>query len=598
LQRHEHDPTAEYARRLNLWQLEATKLQTLVDRISTARFIVFALIVVTAWIGFDSGLFSPWWAGVPIAAFVFLVLRHERVIRARQKAERAAAYYDNGLARIEDRWQGKGESGERFHDDHHPYAGDLDIFGRGSLFELLCRARTRAGEERLAQWLGGAAAPEVIRARQQAVAELRSQLDLREDIALLGADIGVGLEPEALRGWSASPPLLHAPWVRIVAPACALASALTGLTWAMQWTSPLPFLVAALAVLALGGMFRTRVNAVIKGIERPARDLALLSQLLARLERERFECEPLCRLRAALDVDGEPPSVQIAALKRRVDLLDARRNQLFAPIAALLLWGLQCALAIEAWRVRHGHVVQNWLDAVAEFEALSSLAAHAFEHPADPFAEIVVQGPCFEALGVGHPLLPEASCVRNDVYLGPEHRVLIISGSNMSGKSTLLRSVGTNAVLALAGAPVRAQSLRLSPLAIGASLRIVDSLQTGTSHFYAEIKRLRQLVDVAGSEPALLFLLDEILHGTNSHDRRIGAEAVVRDLVRRGAIGLVTTHDLALARIADDAQLHAVNVHFEDHLEGGKMIFDYKMRPGVVTKSNALELMRSVGLEV
>ena len=188
--------------------------------------------------------------------------------------------------------------------------------------------------------------------------------------------------------------------------------------------------------------------------------------------------------------------------------------------------------------------------------------------------------------------------MRNDVHLAADLAVLVISGSNMSGKSTLLRTVGVNAVLAQAGAPVRARRLRLSPLAVGTSMRIADSLQAGTSRFYAEIQRLRQIVDLAAGPRPLLFLLDEILHGTNSHDRRFGAEAIVRGLVQRGAIGLVTTHDLSLATIADALAPRAANVHFEDHLEDGRMTFDYQLRPGVVRKSNALELMRAVGLEV
>ena len=188
--------------------------------------------------------------------------------------------------------------------------------------------------------------------------------------------------------------------------------------------------------------------------------------------------------------------------------------------------------------------------------------------------------------------------VRADLLLADEPRVLIVSGSNMSGKSTLLRTLGVNTVLALSGAPVRARALRLTPLQVGASIRIQDSLQAGASRFYAEITRLRQIVDLTAGALPVLFLLDEILHGTNSHDRRIGAEGLVRGLINRGAIGLVTTHDLALARIADELSPRAANVHFEDHLEEGRMIFDYLLRPGVVQKSNALELMRSVGLEV
>jgi len=207
-------------------------------------------------------------------------------------------------------------------------------------------------------------------------------------------------------------------------------------------------------------------------------------------------------------------------------------------------------------------------------------------------------GAVYEARALGHPLLPSARCVRNDIALGGARQVLIVSGSNMSGKSTMMRTIGINAVLAFAGAPVRARQLRLSPLSIGASIQIQDSLQGGASRFYAEITRLKQIVELTRGERPLLFLLDEILSGTNSHDRRIGAEAIIRGLVERGAIGLTTTHDLALTRMVEPLGERAANVHFEDHLEDGKMVFDYRMQPGIVTHSNALELMRAVGLEV
>ncbi|HEU4754153.1 MAG TPA: DNA mismatch repair protein MutS, partial [Armatimonadota bacterium] len=226
------------------------------------------------------------------------------------------------------------------------------------------------------------------------------------------------------------------------------------------------------------------------------------------------------------------------------------------------------------------------------------LAAYGFEHPQDPFPELADEGPLFEVEGIAHPLLPAARAVRNDLSLGPELRMLIVSGSNTSGKSTLLRSVGVNTVLALAGAPVRARRLRLSRLSVGASIRVQDSLQGGISRFQAEILRLRRIVELTGGPHPVLFLLDEILHGTNSHDRRIGAAAVLRSLVERGAIGLTTTHDLALTQVAGSPELKAANVHFEDHMEDGRMAFDYHLRPGVVQKSNALELMRAVGLDV
>jgi DNA mismatch repair ATPase MutS len=264
---------------------------------------------------------------------------------------------------------------------------------------------------------------------------------------------------------------------------------------------------------------------------------------------------------------------------------------------------VQVAFVAERWRQVHGGSLRSWVATVGQMEALLSLATYGFEHPADPFPEFVEGAASFNGEEIGHPLVPAVSCVRNDVTISGENRVLLISGSNMSGKSTLMRAIGMNVVLAMAGAPVRARRLQLTPLQVGASIRVNDSLREGSSRFYAEITRLRQIVDLAGGDlaggnPPLLFLLDELLQGTNSKDRRIGGEGIVRALVKRGAIGLVSTHDLALTDIGGSVEGHLQNVHFQDELANGKMTFDYKLRDGVVTKSNGLELMRSIGLDV
>ena len=252
---------------------------------------------------------------------------------------------------------------------------------------------------------------------------------------------------------------------------------------------------------------------------------------------------------------------------------------------------------MERWRAHSGPAVPRWLDAVAEFEALSSFAGFAYEHPEHPYPEIADDGAVLDGSALAHPLLA-GNAVANDVKFADGLQLMLVSGSNMSGKSTMLRTVGVNVVLALAGSPVRAQRLVVSPLSIGACMRVQDSLQQGLSHFYAEITRLKCVVDLSGGERPLLFLLDEILHGTNSHDRRLGAAGLIRGMVGRGSIGFVTTHDLALTHIADDLGDAARNVHFADHLEGDRMIFDYRLQGGVVQKSNALDLMRAIGLEV
>ncbi|MCL4683546.1 DNA mismatch repair protein MutS [Myxococcota bacterium] len=588
----------EYERRRDDRRARAAHDGSLARRISHARLLVFLLGMVVAGIVFGTQRLPGSALWPPALGFVALVIWHDRLLRRHDDADRAAAWYDDGLARVDARFAGRGTSGERFRDPEHPYADDLDLFGVGSLFELLCRARTKAGEAVLANWLRTPAAPEALRARQQAVAELRDAIDLREELALAGERVAAGLHADALTAWGHGAPPAPSRLLRTAAFGLALASGISfgALFAGVPTLIPWLFVLALSAVLAAAN--RSRVRRVLRETDAPARDLELLGELVAILERAELQAPRLVELRGLLRAEGETASHAIARLERLAQLLDARRNQIFAPIGAALLFTTQVAFAIDTWRARHGRALRLWIDAVAEFEALASLACHAYEHPDDAWPVLVPGPPRLETRAAGHPLLPESRCVRNDVRLDEAQRVLVVSGSNMSGKSTLLRTLGSNVVLALAGAPVRAQALRLSPLALGASIRVGDSLQEGHSRFYSEIRRLRQIVDLTAGPSPVLFLLDEVLHGTNSHDRRIGAEAVVRSLVERGAIGLVTTHDLALAKLAESPELHAANVHFEDALIDGHMHFDYKMRPGVVTRSNAIELMRAVGLEV
>jgi hypothetical protein len=552
-----------------------------------------AVLAIVAWAAF--GL-----AGVAAGAILFLalVVAHEATVRARDRAARRVRYYETGLERLDGTWAGRGEPGARFLDTAHAYAADLDLFGRGSLFERLCSARTRGGEATLAAWLLAPATIDVIGARQAAVAELQPRVELREDLAVLGGEAQRGVDSLSLHSWL-SAPVTRAPTALRAAAAAASLAALAALAlWATGEASIRPLLAAAIAAGAVSGAARRFTRPVLHGVERPSRDLDTLTALLARLETERFESPLLARLRAFFGDGDERASRRVAHLQRLISLYESRRNILFAPLAYLLVWDLHVAAAIERWRGAAGPRLAGALHALAELEALCALAAYAFECPDDPFPELTDDRARFEAEGLTHPLLPLARAVRNDVRLDAERRLLVVSGSNMSGKSTFLRTIGINAVLAHAGAPVRARALRLSPLAVGASIRIQDSLQEGQSRFYAEITRVRQVMDLAQGPTGLLFLLDEIFHGTNSADRRVGAEAVVRALVQHGAIGLVTSHDLALADVADALAPQAANVHFEDHLEGGRIAFDYRLKPGRVQKSNALALMRAVGLDV
>ena len=344
----------------------------------------------------------------------------------------------------------------------------------------------------------------------------------------------------------------------------------TALVWLFTAGDALPLEVAIFVQILAFWARRRPILRTLHAADRPARDLDVLSHILEVLEHETFSSPRLRDLRRRLETDGGAASTAIRRLHRLMELHDWEHNAIFVPIAATLQWGTHLAWAIEAWRTRHGVHVRRWLDAVAEVEALASLAAYRYEHPGDPFPEIVDGPATFEGERLGHPLLPAARMVSNDVRLAGETRLLVVSGSNMSGKSTLLRTVGVNAVLAFAGAPVRAAELRVTPLAIGATLRIQDSLQEGRSRFYAEITRIRRLSDAARGTPHLLFLLDELFHGTNSHDRLIGASGVLRRLVERGAIGLVTTHDLAMTRVVDELAPRCRQRPFRRLVRGGR----------------------------
>jgi hypothetical protein len=606
------DPRAIYSQRL------AERRADLVVRERRHRMLGYwqlgAVVCVLAaiWLALVDRAFSIAWSIVPAAVFVFLLVIHDRLLQTAELHRRAVRYFERGLARLDGNWAGTGERGDRYLDPAHPYAQDLDLFGKGSLFELLCTARTHIGEDTLARWLLTPADPAIVASRQEAVAELRLRVDLREDLAVLAEEARTGVDAASLPAWGEAAGLLQLRgritiWIFTaigMAGGAALIAYILNLIHVLAMPETTVVLVRDFFVLVLIineyylYRLRARLEAVVAAVDEAAHGLGLLSQVLVRLEREQFHAPLLANLRLSLATEGAAPSQRLRRLRRLKDSLDSRANTMVQALEIFIFWTAHFAYAIEAWRQHSGPTVRRWLTATGEIEALCSLASHAFEHPGDPFPQFAAEGPGLEAEAIGHPLLDEKVMVRNDIRLGSDLRLLVVSGSNMSGKSTMLRTLGVNAVLAQAGAPVRAKRMILSPLSIGASIRVSDSLQGGVSRFYAEILRIRQILDLTAGPLPVIFLVDEFLHGTNSHDRRVGAEALVRGLVERGAIGLITTHDLALADIVDALGSKAANVHFEDQIEDGQIHFDYIMRPGVVRKSNALELMRSVGLEI
>ena len=543
------DPHAEYTKRLAKYEAIAASKNRLHIRIGNIKLAAVAAGLLVAWLAFHEQLLSGRWLFAPVAIYLILAVVHEKILRSRTRAETAASYYRKGIGRMEDRWSGGGQTGERFRDENHVYSADLDIFGSGSLFELLSTARLPMGENKLASWLLAPSPEPEILERQTLVAELRPKLDLHEDLALTGEELRARLNPESLVDWAESPRALPGAGARFAAVALAIAF-VAAIIFSLRTSEYAPILIVLVIEILFRRWLLRRAESVIGGLACNAEGLLLFAEILQRLEREPFAAPCLQGIAATLSRGAAPASTAIRRLARIVYWIDAHHSLLAHIVELPLLYTVQVAFAAETWRQHFGPQLRAWVDIAGEMEALLSLATYSFEHPADPFPEFAhadsATSAYFSGSELGHPLIAVAKCVRNSVTLDSATRVILISGSNMSGKSTLLRTVGINTVLAMAGAPVRAKSLRLSPLTIGTRTRSTDSLQEGRSTFYTEILHIRRVFDIAGASvaaagaPPLLFLFDELLEGTNSHDRRIGAESLIRGLLQRHAIGITS----------------------------------------------------------
>ncbi len=593
------EPRAEYEKRLKGHELALAACEARHQQLGNAKVAVIVAGLALAWITWAKHVLDAYWPLVPGAIYVALAVAHELTLRKRRAEESAVALYRRGIARIEGRWVGTGATGEEYQQRDHVYTDDLDLFGRGCLFELLSTARLPMGEKQLADWLKRPSSHEEILERQELVKELRNKLDLHRDLAVAGEELRARLVQERVLEWGESKTLLPGR-LRYVMVGLALGAGAAAIYYGSA-TVYWPLVSVLLAEAVLRRRLEPRAVAALAKLDCNAEGLLLFSKILDRIENESFEAKRLKSLAAELKEGGEPASSVVRKLARIVEWVDGRDSLLAKILEWLFVYTVQVSFAAEAWKRRYGKRLRRWMEIAGELEALVSLGTYAYEHPKDVFPEFLEAksaGARFEGEQLGHPLIADAQCVKNSVRLDAATRVLLVSGSNMSGKSTLLRTVGINAVLAMAGAPVRAASLRMTPLAIGTRIRSADSLQEGRSNFYTEILHIRRVFDLVGKKEALLFLFDELLDGTNSHDRRIGAEKLLQTLLNSGGIGMVTTHDLALTEIGSAIGDGVRNVHFEDQVEQGKMKFDYRLREGVVTKSNAIELMRIIGLDV
>jgi hypothetical protein len=586
------DVVVQYEGRILELQVSLAQLRWSHAIAAAVLAIAFALFLVLGLYAIRGQLFFLW-PSLPIPVAAASARRFQQLRRSKSRLWRLKRFYDRAVQRVKGDWTGSGVTGEEFSSPDHAYAADLNVFGEGSLFQMLSIARTSIGRRGLARYLLQAPPLGETLMRQEAVRELRARTNLREKVATLGEFEFLESRYDTFDNWLNSPRLsFPRPLPPIAAVTAALLAAIVagGLLGVIPWMGVAMWSAPLLAFHAAAGLaFRTRVNRMADSQRAVSIETSVLREGLQLLETEQFRSAKLRRL--AEQVRGGSRSVR--KLERLLHALDQRDKEWFFGPSRALLAGTQLCIAVERWQRKHAASLQTWLEAWAEFEALNALAGYAYENPENVFPELAAGPACLQASDLGHPLLPRASCVANDIELTPNSPFYIVSGSNMSGKSTLLRAVGLNAVLAFAGAPVRARALRLSGLSIFASISIVDSLLNGKSKFLAEVDRLRQAIESDVPDRPVLFLVDEILGGTNSRDRRIAAEAVVRGLVNRGAIGALSTHDLALTEIPG-----GINVHMGSRTEGDPMDFDYRLKPGVTTESNALAIARMAGVPV
>lgn len=555
------------------------------------------LFVLSVW---WAKLGSLGWIGVAffVAAFVALVVVHARIIRRKDMAAAGVRYHELGLLRVNGEHSKLPVRGEGLAKETHPYAIDLDLFGQGSLLQLVDATQTQLGETKLVGWLDGSdrASFDDLHARQDAVRDLASRPELRERLSVLGT---VAMEhgkpdPTPMIRWSESSESLAGPlgrlFIRIwpfVIVASIVAAKLFPIPTSVPWAAYLVAFVYALAT-------RNRSQQVSAAVTQNEGGVRAFVDLVALVEHERFEAPRLKALGSRLS----GATAELRRLGTIVGWLESRSNEVFRLfLSPFLLVEQNCVLWLESWRKDSGKKMRGWFEVLGEVEALASLAQLGFDNPDYAYPELA-DSPTFDATDLGHPLIPADRRRGNDVAFSAPGHALIVTGSNMSGKSTLLRAAGVAVVLGLAGAPVCAKKLRLGPVRLATSMRISDSLETGTSRFYAELKRLKSIVGMSAEGPGVFFLLDEVLHGTNTRERLIGARAVIKSLLARGALGAVSTHDLAIGDLEREMPGKVANVHFEEQVEGEVMTFDYKLRQGVVQSSNALRLMKAVGLEV
>lgn len=597
-------PQQIYSRRRQIYERLQAKQKRTESRLSNYRLATFILGFALAIILYRT--FSPRLGMVmgffTLLPFGYLVLQHKHVRTQLKYSEILSELNRKGGDRLTGKWVNFQDSGIEFKNEEHPYASDLDCFGQASIFQWINSAQTPWGRESLAKVLKQPLKDRSeILERQEAVTELAGKLAWRQRFEAEGFLISAQLKPTMLLlQWAQesygaySRPIVKL-GMRVLPLVTILMIILYALKLSVPWQIPVLLVVVQILLLRIYGKERSQILSTVFQYEA---SLKTYSKMLQHFEKLKANAQwLLVRQDSLRDPGGQPAFQQIQRLSKIAERISNRQNSMFLIVNILLLWDYQCMIALEDWKRKSGPLLKTWLEVLAEVEALSSLSVISFDNPDWVMPKILTNQAGLSAQKMGHPLLTQKR-VPNDIEMKTPAGIILITGSNMSGKSTFLRTVGCNLVLAYIGAPVCAEHFSCSLMNLWTCMRVSDNLEQSISSFYAEILRIKQIVDAAKTDKPVCFLLDEIFKGTNSHDRHHGAKALINQLERDGALGLISTHDLELGELEKESNGRVKNYHFREYYQNQEISFDYKLRTGISTTRNALYLIKMAGIEL
>lgn len=610
-------PSAEevYRARCERFAGERDAQTRAMNRVANLRLLAFLAATLCLGWGLWRRVPPLWIAGCGLLlVFVALVVLYARLNRARRRNDELWRINDEAGKRLARTWDELPLRHTARAQPGHSYAADLDIYGHASLLQLLETPGTSMGEATLAAWLGEPSPVEQVRVRQGAVAELAPMIDLRDELQLGGRLMGHPKpDPAPFLAWAEGGPwlarrhlLVWAARTGAVAMWLLILAQLTGLTSFPARSFGFTVSVLALVNIGLSVVLAGEAYNILERVNLREGAFHGYAGLLQLISEARFSTPALKAAQATLDVAGTPAHRQMRRMHTLGSLVLPRSSLLYVLAQGLFVWDVHVLWTFERWQTVAGSHARSWLRTLGEVEAVAALSVLKHDNPNWAFPDLDPRAQSLQARGLGHPLLPTATRVSNDAEVGPAGTFLLVTGSNMSGKSTLLRAIGVNIVLAQAGGPVCARALRLPPVELWTSMRLEDSLESGVSYFMVELQRLKQVVDAsrrchAEGGRRLFYLLDEILSGTNTFERQVAARRIIAHFVVQGALGAVSTHDLTLAEAEEIREL-ARHVHFTETIDtvesGPVMSFDYKLRPGLATSTNALRLMEIVGLDL